>query len=66
MPILTLLIDDSDTQTMTLSRTPCIGEYIFFKNHTLSVERVIHIPKLIGSQALISVHCVETASPLPA
>jgi hypothetical protein len=59
MPKVTLLADGSTTQSITLSRIPTIGEYIFFNNETLAIHRVIHIPRAFGSQALISVRIIE-------
>jgi|GEM_PF-3736087 len=66
MPKLTLLIDDEQTQTLTLSRIPTESEYIFVDNITLTVERVVHIPNRIGSQALISVRQLESSPALSA
>lgn len=60
MPKVTLLADDSATQPITLSRIPTIGEYIFYNNETLVIHRVIHIPRGLGSQALVSVRIVES------
>jgi len=60
VPKVTLLADDSATQPITLSRIPTIGEYIFYNNETLVIHRVIHIPRGLGSQALVSVRIVES------
>ncbi len=59
VPTVTLLADDSATQSLTLSRIPTAGEYIFYNNETLAIHRVIHIPRGLGSQALVSVRIVE-------
>lgn len=60
MPKVTLLADDSTTQSLTLSRIPTAGEYIFYNNETLAIHRVIHIPRAFGSRALVSVRIVES------
>lgn len=60
MPRMTLLADDSVTKPVVLTRIPVKGEYIFIDNETLYVERVVHIPALFGSRALVSVCIVET------
>lgn len=60
MPKVTLLADDITTQSITLSRIPAVGEYIFYNNETLAIHRVIHIPRGLGSRALVSVRIVES------
>jgi len=60
MPKVTLLTDDSATQSITLSRIPLVGEYIFYDNETLLVHRVIHIPKMVGTKAVVSVSIIES------
>ncbi len=60
MPKVTLLANDSATQSITLSRIPAVGEYIFYNNETLAIHRVIHIPRAFGSQTLVSVRIVES------
>lgn len=60
MPKVTLLTNDSATKSTTLFCIPLVGEYIFYDNETMLVNRVIHIPKMIGTKAVVSVNIIKS------
>ena len=65
MTKVTLLIDDTTTQSIRVARIPNEGEYVFYNNESLIVHRVIHIPKRFGCRALISVSLTENHDTTP-
>ena len=65
MTKVTLLIDDTTTQSIHVARIPHEGEYVFYNNESLIVHRVIHIPKWLGCRALISVSLTENHETTP-
>lgn len=65
MTKVTLLIDDTTTESINVSRIPTAGEYVFYNNLSLAVHRVIHIPKRFGSQAVLSVSLSENHDTQP-